>query len=386
MKILHVTASLSPEWGGPTEVVAGLTNALDHLGVECTVFAAAGTRVGTGCVPLGHVQVRSFRTTPLARFWLAHAAGLYQALRSNINDYALVHIHELWHFPHYAAYRAARAAGKPYVVTVHGALEPWAMRRGWLKKRLYMATIQRSILRQAGAVHALTRKEELQVRAHAPNAPVVVLPNGVRPEAFQRLPPEAALPRRQSDHAGNRRVLFLGRIHPKKGLDILAKAFGEIAQVHDDVRLVIAGPDEGGYRQEVEAELKAAHVLDKVHFTGKVTGEQKLAALATADCFVLPSYSEGFSMAVLEAMAYGVPVLITRQCNFPEVAKAGAGLVIEPSVDELSGALRTMLDNPVQLRTMGERGRRLVREHYTWDTIASRMIGVYERVLSQSHA
>jgi glycosyltransferase involved in cell wall biosynthesis len=141
--------------------------------------------------------------------------------------------------------------------------------------------------------------------------------------------------------------------------------------------LVIAGPDEDGYQAKVQGMLQAEGVLNKTIFTGLLTGYDKLAVLARADLFVLPSYSEGFSMAVLEALACGLPVIITRPCNFPEVAEAMAGEVIEPDVEQLTMAFSRLLDN-AQLRfQMGQNGRRLISERYTWDRIAEQMIEFY---------
>jgi len=173
----------------------------------------------------------------------------------------------------------------------------------------------------------------------------------------------------------------LGRIHPKKGLDLLARAFGQLARECKDVHLIIVGPDERGYRGEVERLFVSEGVVEKVTFTGMLTGKEKLAALSRADIFVLPSYSEGFSMTILEVLAWGLLVIITHQCHFPEVAEVRAGIVIDPDSAQLAEAMIELLDNPKLCEEMGNNGRRLVMERFTWDKIANQMIELYQRVL-----
>ncbi len=382
MKVLHVLPSLSPGWGGPVAVVADLARALRQQGVTSTVFAATGRRVGGNHVPIDGTATRLFPTGPLALVWTGHSPTMARALRLAAAHHDLVHIHELWHYPGYAAARAAWKVGRPYMVTVHGGLGPVALGRKALRKSLYMATFQRRILVGAAVLQAFTEAEAGHIRQHVPGAAVAVIPNGVRPEAFDDLPVGADFPGNGGDLSGKRVVLFLGRVHPGKGLDILARAFAQVARQRPDARLVIAGPDEGGYSARVQSILRKGRVLDRASFTGMLTGPHRLAALARADVFVLPSYFEGFSMAVLEALACGLPVVISRQCNFPEVAQAGAGLVIDTDAGQLAQALAQLLDAaPEQRRDMGERGRRLVRERYTWDAIAARMADLYRQVV-----
>ncbi|GAG37700.1 unnamed protein product, partial [marine sediment metagenome] len=182
---------------------------------------------------------------------------------------------------------------------------------------------------------------------------------------------------------GKRIILFLGRIHPQKGLDLLAKAFEKIAREWDNAYLMIVGPDSEGYKIKIEKMLESEGVLNKVIFTGMLSGRKKLIVLGGADIFALPSYSEGFSMAILEAMICKLPVIITKQCNFPEVTEVGAGNEIDPNVEQLTGALGNLLGNPELCKKMGEKGRKLVLEKYTWDKTADKMIKVYEEIVNR---
>jgi glycosyltransferase involved in cell wall biosynthesis len=384
MRVLQVAASLSPEWGGPVAVVEGLTRALSEQGVQSAVFATTGRRVGNSPILLDHIESAIFQTGPMSRLWTAHAPGLASALSRAVSENDVVHIHELWHYPHYAAYHAARKIGKPYIVTVHGEFDPWAMQQKGRKKWLYMSLIQRRILQQAAAVQAITPDEADQIRVQGIRTPIAVIPNGIDVTAFQNLPPRSAFLQRFPQLEGKRVILFLGRIHPKKGLDILAQAFARLVSQHENVHLVVAGPDEGTYRRQIEGFLATAGVLDKALFTGLLTGTEKLAAFAAADIFVLPSYSEGLSVSMLEALASGIPIVITRQCQFPEVADSGAGVVIEPDAGQLLEAMAMVLDNPEEGRDMGRRGQKLVIQKYTWDSVATQIRKLYIDIVQRN--
>jgi glycosyltransferase involved in cell wall biosynthesis len=238
-------------------------------------------------------------------------------------------------------------------------------------------------LRGAAALQAITAAEEKQIHRLGFVPPVAIIPNGICPETADCLPTPEFLTH-HPELVGKRTILFLGRIHPVKGLDILAQAFGQLVQSRQDTYLVVAGPDEGGYRGRVEEMLKEAGALDRTVFTGMLRGTKKLAAYAASDIFVLSSYSEVLGISTLEALASALPVIITRQCQFPEVADAGAGLVIDPDAGQLHDALAYLLDHPEEGREMGRRGRRLVIQKYTWDSAADQIKQLYSTILKRS--
>jgi len=381
MKVLHVVASLSPTWGGPVPVVKGLTEAMAKKGLNVTVFAPVVQDSSHGVIKLEGVRVTLFKQNLLSRIWRAYSSELVKVLYREIEGFDLVHIHEIWHHPHFAAYRAARKAKKPFIITVHGALEPWCLNYKALKKRIYAVLIQRRILNGAAAIHAITQEEVEHILAFGVDSPIFTIPNGIDSEEFSELPPREELEKLYPELQGKKVVLFLGRIHPIKGLDILVRAFGQVARECKDVHLLIVGPDEGGYRGEVERLLASEGVIEKVTFTGMLTGKEKLAALSRANICVIPSYSEVRSIVALEAMICGLPLIITRQCQFPEVAEARAGIVIDPDAVQLAEAMIELLDNPKLREEMGNNGRRLVMERFTWDKVAEQMVQLYQDVL-----
>jgi len=382
MKILHIAASMSPEWGGPTKVVAGLTEKLVEKGVEINIFSPFKRGEGLNVINPKGIELQLFPQNFIDRLWTSYSWDFTIAIKQNVHKFDIIHIHEIWHYPNYFASRAAKKAGKPYVVTIHGALDPWCLNHKAFKKKIYALLIQKRILREASVIHAITNEEIKQIKNFVNNNNIIIMiPNGINPEDFINLPSRKELEKLYPELIGKKVLLFLGRIHPKKGLDLLAKVFGIIARERDDVRLLIAGPDSDGYKDKIVQTLKNERVLNKVIFTGMLKDQNKLVALGGADIFILPSYSEGFSMAILEAMICKLPVIITHQCNFPEVAEVCAGRVINPNVEQLTETMIELLNNPQLCKKMGENGHKLILKKYTWNKIADQMIKLYEDVL-----
>lgn len=379
MRILHVASGMHPALGGPPVAILGLAAALIRRGLDVRIMAAA--RGGERLDPPPGVAIDLHPQGKLAGVWTAHSPSLAHALGRAVPHSDLVHIHELWHHGHFAAYRAARRWSKPFIVTVRNALDPAALRQKRLKKLLYGVLVQRRALQAAAAVHALHTGEADDIQRFVAHRRVVVIPNGVD---ARRYAVEVERVRRCSRHpalTGSTVLLFMGRLHRGKGLDLLVSAFGCLARSHPGVQLVVAGPDAYGFRMQVEQMVARAGFREQVTFLGMLTGEEKLAVLAGADVFVLPSYFEGFSNAVLEALACGLPVVITDRCNFPEVAAAGAGKVVPVDAGALAAAMHELVAHPRLRAEMAQRAQRLVHDRFDWDVIAGQFIDLYTEFL-----
>lgn len=383
MNVLHIVPSMAPEYGGPVAVVRALTSALTREGIRCDIFSTVQRRAGADIRVAAGPDVHLFETGPLARFWPAYSNDLTKAVRAGIQSGTvdLVHVHEPWHHPGLVAFRRAFEYGVPCVLTPHGTLEAWALEHKALKKRVYMRIFQDHVIRSSDAIHALTNEEMKRITDLGYETPIFVTPNGVDPDLLESAPDAGELTAKYPQLEGKLVILFLGRLHAKKGLDVLARSFARISHSHRDCMLLVAGPDQDGSKERMESILLAEHVLDRTVFTGMLSGRDKLAALKRADMFVLSSYSEGFSVAVLEALAAGLPVVISRQCNFPEVSKHAAGFVVEPEEAAVTQAIATLLADARSRVAMGRNGRRLVRERYTWTAIAASMAERYRRLI-----
>lgn len=377
MRVAQIAVRIEPGpgWGGATKVAVDLAKALALKGIDISILGI-NTKIEPECDTQNNLAAytvpedKSF----IRKLWPFYAPTLANALAPN---YDIIHIHEIWHYPCYIAHKKARRANTPYIVTVHGELELWCLSHNSFKKRAYLALIQKRILNEAAAIHAITEEEAKAIRAIGIKAPVVVIPNGIEPADFRVLPSPEEMDESYPELANKKVILFLGRIHQKKGLDILVRAVGQINR--QDVHLLIVGPDYG-YRAEIEKLLESKGL--KATFTGMTTEGEKLAALSRADICVIPSYSEVRSLVALEAMACKKPIIITHQCQFPEIAEANAGIMIEPDPDQLANALKKLLDDPKLRKKMGENGHRLVLEKLTWDKVADQMIQLYEDILS----
>ena len=236
----------------------------------------------------------------------------------------------------------------------------------------------RALLNEAAFLHALNRDERRLMAPLGLTTETVVIPNGVFLEELDPLPTRGAFRAKHPGLGEAPYVLFLSRLHFKKGLDVLAEAFAILAAQRSDVHLVVAGPDDGA-RQDFEHRIAAARLTARVHVVGPLYGPDKYAAFVDAACFCLPSRQEGFSVAITEALACGVPVVISDACHFPEGSEAGAGLITALDAPAVAGALGRLLDEPATAARQGAAGAALVRARYTWHAVAAECLREYRR-------
>ncbi len=371
---LTVSSNLDPKLGGVSSVMPHLLESVRRAGVFDMSLAAF-------CTPGEDLSkatsgVNSYRCYALEGLRSLVDGKKARCLDEQILGATGVHIHGIWQEHCALAAQRARALRRPYVISAHGMLDPWALQQKRWKKAAYFQLIEKKSLRSAACLHALTRAEATAYSQLAPGVPIAVVPNGITvppvadPEDFFRRYPLLR---------DKQLVLFLGRIHRKKGLDILARAWRTISADYPQAHLVLAGPDSEGGRLATEREIEALRIADKVTFTGMLTGNEKWGALQAARLFVLPSYSEGLSVSVLEAMAMGRPVLITEQCHVDGVQENNCGWQIQPTVRDLESALHDFFAlSGHAAASMGENGRCLVRDSYNWTSVGRRMSQLYQ--------
>ena len=294
-----------------------------------------------------------------------------------VRDADVVHGHGLYVGPNFIFGREAHRQRKSMVYHVHGMFEPYILGRSRWKKRLVHWLFENRNIREVRLWRALTSKEADQIRASGARQPIAVIPNGLDPAEFQR-PVDPAAPidteLAKALSKNSLRLLFLGRVHPKKGLDMLLPAWAKLSAINQDWQLVVAGPDEGGYLAEIRAQALSLGLQDRIVFTGLVTGERKIRLLHSADLFVLPSYSEGFPMSILEAWACGVPVIATRQCNVGDIAAAEAGWECNADTDSIAAALKSAIEvSEAERRERGANGCRLIETRYRWSAVVDEL-------------
>ncbi|HUA23568.1 MAG TPA: glycosyltransferase [Steroidobacteraceae bacterium] len=383
LRVLHVISSVSRLRGGPSVSVHNMLKALGRRGV---IAEAAATDddgdAGRLDIPLDRFvdfegqQVRFF---PRQTRKYAFSAPMQGWLRANIRNYDIIHTHELFMFAPLSAARRARAARIPYVMTPHGALDTWGMRN---KSRLVKATsvrmVEGPLLAAAAAVNFMTALEQSRAARHGLSFRPLVLPVAiVDPDERSESAPAPLAPLAQD---GRRMLLFLARIHPIKCADILLRAFAALED--RDCMLVIAG---GGDPSLVDSLRNLAGQLgigERVKWVGFIGGADKRWLLARATVFVLPSASENYGIAAVEAMHAGLPVIVTSGCGLADfVRRHGAGVVTDGSVAALTSALAALLSGTELARGMGEAGRRAARQELSLDTYGERLECSYRRLL-----
>jgi glycosyltransferase involved in cell wall biosynthesis len=386
LRILHVIASLAPRYGGPSQVCLELCGELARRGERVSIFTTDIDGAGRLDLPRQHPEraggadVRSFPVQWPRRY--VTSWPLARALRRAIPEHDIVHIHSLYLFPSTVAAHYCRRADVPYLVRPHGTLDPYMFRRHRARKWVYERLFEWRNLQRAAALHFTSLEEQELTRPLRLRAPGVVVPPGVHVERYAGPTAEGGTPAPWEEAPGRRVIHFLGRLNFKKGLDLLARAFADLARRRRDLHLVLAGPDDEGYGREVRGWLAEAGVLERCTFTGMLLGAPKLAALHRADVFVLPSYSENFGVAVVEAMACGLPVVVSDRVNiWREIAQARAGRVVPCEAAAVTRGLAAVLDDP-RRRDMGERGRLLVAERFTWAAAGARMLAAYHGILN----
>jgi glycosyltransferase involved in cell wall biosynthesis len=336
------------------------------------------------------VKVRYFRRVePFKHFlpgvkYLSKSIGTLYApdMKAALEEIAgrvdVMHTHMPFVYPTLATAKAASKWKVPLFYHQRGVFDPERLKFRAFKKSLYLSLVEKPILRGATTLIALTEAERDSYARLGIGRPVRVIPNGIT------LPPSpdvAEFNRVLGDMRitnTHQVVLFMGRLHPIKGADRLLAAFERIAADFPNAVLVLAGPDEFAIRASLRSRAVVAGLEHRILFPGMVSGERKSALLHRADLFCLPSDAEGFSMAILEAMAHSTAVLISPRCFFPDVESVRAGRIVNPAVGDLERALRSLLSNPRELVSMGEAGRALVSERYTWPSVAAKMLEAYQ--------
>jgi glycosyltransferase involved in cell wall biosynthesis len=350
LHVLHVIAGLSPADGGPPEMLRQLASNYTAIGdtLEVATLDDPDAPYLKNCSFIVHALGPGRSKYGLSR-------TLLRWLRANALRFDLIVINNVWLFPAVAAWLAATNAKVPYAVFTHGALDVFFKRRYPLKhlKKLLYWPLQYQILRRASAVLFTSELErELALASFKPNQwTSIVLPYGTnRPEGDPDAQREAfflAVPAMQ----GRRFLLFLSRIHEKKGCDLLVDAFAKVAAAHPEIDLVIAGPDQQQLQAKLQAQAARAGVGDRIHWPGMLQGAAKYGAFRAAEAFVLPSHQENFGIVVAEALACGTPVLISNQVNiWREILESGVGLVEPDTAEGTAQLLRRWLDLPATER------------------------------------
>lgn len=368
VRATHVVPSISNEASGPSYSVVNLCRSLLDAGVDARLLDLLGSP---------KVKKPDFVTSfaisgPPAR--LGRSSDMKEWLNRSVNngEVDILHNHSLWMMPNVYACQAVRGENVPLVVSPRGTLSQWAMENGSKLKKIFWPLLQRPALDRVSCFHATAYSEFEDIRRLGFDQPVAIIPNGV-----------SILKQGASQKNSRRTLLYLGRIHPKKGIDNLLRAWGAVFTRFPDWELKIVGPDNNGYLYELR-QLAAKLKLQRVVFTGPLFGKEKAQAYFDADLYVLPTHSENFAMTVAESLAAGTPVIVSKGAPWEELDSKDAGWWIDFGSEPLAVCLsQTLSMTRFNLETMGQNGRKWMESDYSWISVAASMKSLYEWLLDR---
>ena len=392
MRVLIVASNLHPRQGGPPRVVVGHGLQLKRMGHEPEVVSLympgeeLDVRRVWGELEEAGVPLHLFPViTPVV---IGRGPKFNAFIDRHLGEFDAMHIHGTWE--HCLAYAgtAAHVAGVPYVLAPHGMLDRWCRARSSLKKALAMRFLgTRAMMRGADGAQFGTLEERDEAADLGMAWRPFIVPNGIVADQFVRTPGEGIETLYEEFPQLRGRsplLLFYSRMHPKKGVDLLLEATARLARQHPDAGLLVAAiAQDDAYEARVRERAERGDLRDRVAITTSYTGERGIIAINAADIFVLPSHQEGFSMAIVEAMAYGMPMVITDKCHMSVIAEIDAGVVVPVTVDGIAeGMQRVVRAAPEQRAAMGARGREWVLANCTWERIGEKLEAMYEQLIS----
>ena len=385
MKLLHVIASLNPRHGGPVDSINTLSAVWSREGHVCHILCLDTEDevwVQTSDMTVFALGTRSFRALPGARY--GYTPKLTAWLNRHASDYDAVILHGLWNYTSWGSWRALHGGPTPYYVFTHGMLDPWFNQAFPVKamvKSLFWKLFENRVLRDArGVLFTASEERDLASRSFQPYAACpFVVGLGTRDVAGDPALERRAFAEVMPQLNGRRFLLFLSRIHPKKGADLLIEGFARHAVLSPDLDLVMAGPDQNGLAPQLQDLSKRLGIGDRVHWPGMLMGNAKWGAFRSAEMFALTSHQENFGIAVAEALVVGTPVLITRKVNiWREIEDDGAGIVVTDDIDGVSdGVGRFCAMSPASRGSMSERARQCFVRRYDIEVVAARLLRVF---------
>ena len=378
MHAVQIVASIASEAAGPSYSVTRLAAALAahcatsevmSVGFPASEKQVEDVSIGSSFRSLVFLSTRA--VIPLTSR-LAASPALRDAIHRAAAKGAVLHNHGLWLLPNVYPGQAAARHGNPYIFAPRGMLGTAALKFSSAKKRLFWALAQRRALASVSCYHATSDKELEDIRTFGLTGPVAIVPNGIDvPKTTATVASHAV------ETGGHRTLLHLGRIHPKKGINRLLRAWARLEPAYEDWRLRIVGPSEGGHGEELQT-LSARLGLQRAIFEGPVYGAAKQAVYREANLFVLPTLDENFGMVVAEALSNGTPVISTKGAPWQGLEENACGWWIDHGVEPLEATLRAAMETPPSvLDDMGARGRKWMERDFSWDRVAADMVRIY---------
>ncbi len=379
-RVLHLISSMDPYTGGPARALTGLAKAQKRCGLDVCISSTYARNADLRLVD----QLRDHKIdihmigpvyTPLA---LHHRMN--SCLEKLVGDADVIHIHALWEQIQHKGAVIARRKMKPYIIRPCGMLAKWSLAQKHFKKQLFLALRVRNNLNKASLIHFTTQMEKELASVLQLEANSIVIPNGLDLSEFSQLPELGRFRKKYPQTRGKLVIAYLGRLHYVKGLELLIPAFAKVKS--ENTMLVIIGSGDNHYLKKIMSLVKQHGISDQVIFTGMLHGSDRIEALRDSDIFILPSYQENFGIAVAEALAAGLPVLISDQVNLQqEIRHAEVGAVFPNHIDQIADTMVKWINDTELRKATAARSRPFVWENYDWDKIALQWKEMYRKIL-----
>jgi glycosyltransferase involved in cell wall biosynthesis len=379
MRILNICAYT---WaiGGPARIIYDHTTEVLRQGHAVDILSPMTPGEKSYPVPEGARLIECARTTPVSRFFNEFSVDLYKYLKKNIHSYDVIHMHGIWHFGSLAPFLINNHV--PKVITVHGLLDSWAVGHSKWKKTVVSALYQRRLLGKADLIQINNNDEEADVIRYLGYRPknMAIVPNGMKVSEYVDLPAKGLFRKKHNISKDQKIVLFMGRLNIKKGLDLLLPAFKNVREQNPEALLILAGPDDG-YLKETEEFIEKNHLQNHIQLVGMLTDHDKKEALADADVFVLPSYSEGFSIAVLEAMTSRVPALVSDRVGFGDYIRRYQAAHLTPlTTAGVSEGIIKILQDDQYASQLAKQAFKMVKENFDIAVVANQLLEEYKKI------
>lgn len=383
MKIIHIIENLDDTYGGPAKSVPYLAKGLDGLGIEQTLVSIKY-----------HENESNEVISKNDLVWLAFSYDYIKKIRysKELKNYLIgvcenkkgliLHIHNLWNYIPFISYTIAKRFKIPYVVAIRGSLYPWSLQQGKIQKKIAWNLFQKNALNCASCIHVTDIEELKAVRNLGITSPIALVPNGINLDEFNNMNNKQISKQNLKLEKDKKYILFLSRVHPKKGLEFLVQAWSDLAKKNKNWDLLIVGPiyDEK-YYQNIKQLLVRCELDSRVYFKGMINGQDRIDAYSASDLFVLPSHSENFGIAIAEAMAAKLPVITTQGTPWKEIQEYDAGWWSELNLENITKSLQEALaSSEGELKQKGLNGFELIKK-YEWKYQAQKMKQVYTWIL-----
>ena len=385
MRILQVIPNFVPAWGygGPIPVCFELSKKLIEFGHQVTVCTTDTynnkQRNLVEEETIDGIKVIRFKNFSNYLAWqhrLSFPFNFNNYVKKNIKNFDIAHLHEFRTLQNIIVQHYSSKYDTPYVIQSHGTVLPIIAKQRM--KKIFDYLWGYKILQNASKVLALTTEELNEYKMmNVLEKNIEIVPNGINISDYNNLPKKGEFRKKYNIHNNEKIILFLGRIHKIKGLELLVHTFIDLSKKMDNIKLIIVGPDDG-FLQKLNEIINESKLNEKILLTGPLYGEEKLCAYVDSDVYVLPSFHEGFPITILEACMCGTPVITTNHCGIPELVRK-FGFVVESDKNQLKKAIIKVLDDNNTVKKFNARGKKLIEDNYNWDIIVDRIVKLYEK-------